>query len=86
MRDVLGKRQSWCSFIPRPFVPLAFSPVDFFSKRLYIVIMKEIETIKEIIERHKQEIAEKYHISEIGVFGSYTRGEQENMKNVWIQL
>lgn len=39
--------------------------------------MKEIETIKEIIERHKQEIAEKYHVSEIGVFGSYTRGEQE---------
>ncbi len=33
--------------------------------------MKEIEIIKEIIERHKQEIAEKYHISEIGVFGSY---------------
>ncbi len=39
--------------------------------------MKEIETIKEIIERHKQEIADKYHISEIGIFGSYTRGEQE---------
>ncbi|MCI0471724.1 MAG: nucleotidyltransferase family protein, partial [Candidatus Aminicenantes bacterium] len=38
--------------------------------------MKEIETIKEIIEQHKQEIAEKYHISEIGVFGSYIRGKQ----------
>ncbi len=48
--------------------------------------MKEIETIKEIIERHKQEIAEKYNISEIGVFGSYTRNEQEDIKNVWIQL
>lgn len=53
------------------------SPVDFLSKRLYIVSMKEIETIKETIERHKQEIADKYHISEIGVFGSYTRGEQD---------
>jgi predicted nucleotidyltransferase len=39
--------------------------------------MMKIETIKEIIDRHKPEIAEKYHISEIGVFGSYTRGEQE---------
>ena len=39
--------------------------------------MLKIETIKEIIEKHKQEISEKYHISEIGVFGSYTRGEQE---------
>lgn len=37
----------------------------------------QIETIKEIIDSHKQEIAEKYHISEIGVFGSYTRGEQD---------
>jgi len=39
--------------------------------------MLKIETIKEIIEKHKQEISEKYHISEIGIFGSYTRGEQE---------
>ena len=39
--------------------------------------MIQIGTIKEIIDSHKQEIAEKYHISEIGVFGSYTRGEQD---------
>lgn len=39
--------------------------------------MMKIETIKEIIDSHKQEIAEKYHISEIGVFGSFTRGEQD---------
>ena len=39
--------------------------------------MLKIETIKEIIEKHKQEISEKYHISEIGIFGSYTRGEQQ---------
>jgi hypothetical protein len=35
--------------------------------------MLKIETIKEFIEKHKQEISEKYHISEIGIFGSYTR-------------
>ncbi len=39
--------------------------------------MLKIETIKETIEKHKKEISEKYHISEIGIFGSYTRGEQE---------
>jgi predicted nucleotidyltransferase len=44
---------------------------------MYILTMLKIETIKEIIEKHKQEISEKYHISEIGIFGSYTRGEQE---------
>lgn len=39
--------------------------------------MMQIDTIKEIINSHKQEISEKYHISEIGIFGSYTRGEQD---------
>jgi predicted nucleotidyltransferase len=39
--------------------------------------MLKIETIKEIIEKHKQEISETYHISEIGIFGSYTRGVQK---------
>ena len=39
--------------------------------------MIQVETIKEIIDSHKQEITEKYHVSEIGVFGSYIRGEQD---------
>lgn len=57
-------------------------PVDFFSKRLYILIMMKIDTIKQIIDKHKQEIAEKYHISEIGVFGSFTRGEQDTESDI----
>jgi predicted nucleotidyltransferase len=44
--------------------------------------MLKIETIKEIIEKHKQEIFEKYYISEIGIFGSYTRGEQETDSDI----
>ncbi len=44
--------------------------------------MLKIERIREIIDRHRQEIAEKYHVSEIGVFGSYIRGEQEDASDI----
>ncbi len=44
--------------------------------------MQYIDRIKEIIEKHKQEIREKYHVSEIGVFGSYIRGEQEEDSDI----
>ncbi len=44
--------------------------------------MLRIETIKEIIEKHRQEISEKYHVSEIGVFGSYSRGDQEDDSDI----
>ncbi len=44
--------------------------------------MLNIKTIRETIERHKQEIAEKYYVSEIGVFGSYSRGDQEDSSDV----
>jgi predicted nucleotidyltransferase len=35
--------------------------------------MKKLEEIERIIEEHKQEIKEKYHVREIGIFGSYIR-------------
>lgn len=44
--------------------------------------MLRIKTIKEIIEKHRQEISEKYHVSEIGVFGSYSRGDQEDDSDI----
>ncbi|MCK4764108.1 MAG: nucleotidyltransferase family protein [Candidatus Aminicenantes bacterium] len=44
--------------------------------------MQHIENVKKIIEAHKQEIIEKYHISEIGVFGSYVRDEQETGSDI----
>ncbi len=33
--------------------------------------------INEILKQHKNELKEKYKIKEIGVFGSYVRGEQK---------
>lgn len=35
-----------------------------------------INSIKDILARHKERLASKYHLSAIGVFGSYTRNEQ----------
>jgi predicted nucleotidyltransferase len=44
--------------------------------------MHQIVTIKEIIEKHKPEIRQEYHVSEIGVFGSYTREEQQDDSDI----
>jgi hypothetical protein len=39
--------------------------------------MKKIEEIKEILTEHKGELRERFKVREIGVFGSYVRGEQK---------
>jgi predicted nucleotidyltransferase len=44
--------------------------------------MKTIEEIKRIIKRHKTEIREKYGVIIVGIFGSYTRGEQRETSDV----
>jgi predicted nucleotidyltransferase len=41
---------------------------------------KTLDEIKEIITSHKSQLREIHKITEIGVFGSYVRGEQ-NMKS-----
>ena len=38
--------------------------------------MKTFEEIKNIIQKHKDELCEKYKVKKIGVFGSYVRGVQ----------
>ena len=37
--------------------------------------MKSIDEIKEILKEHEGELREKYGVKEIGIFGSYIRGE-----------
>ena len=46
--------------------------------------MKTIKDIETIIQKHKKELEEKYGLKEIGIFGSYVRGEQ--LQNSDIQL
>jgi predicted nucleotidyltransferase len=35
-----------------------------------------IEDIKSVLASHKQEISERFKVRELGIFGSYVRGEQ----------
>jgi len=38
--------------------------------------MKTFEEIKEILQKNKQKFREQYGLKDIGIFGSYIRGEQ----------
>jgi predicted nucleotidyltransferase len=44
--------------------------------------MKKIDEIKSILEKHIQEIEERYKVTELGIFGSYVRGEQSETSDV----
>lgn len=38
---------------------------------------KPLNEIKEILKKHETKLKERYGIKEIGIFGSYVRGEQK---------
>jgi uncharacterized protein len=44
--------------------------------------MKTIERLKEILEKHKPEIMRRFHVKEIGIFGSYVRGEEKRNSDI----
>lgn len=44
--------------------------------------MKTLEEIKKFLAEHKQELRERYGVKEIGIFGSYIRGEQKERSDV----
>jgi predicted nucleotidyltransferase len=44
--------------------------------------MKDLNEIKYIIKQHRNIIADKYGIAIVGIFGSYVRGEQEQMSDI----
>jgi len=43
---------------------------------------KSIEEVKEILKEHKEEVSRKYKVSEIGIFGSFVRGEQRKKSDI----
>ncbi len=43
---------------------------------------KKIKDIEDTLERHKPMLKEKYSVKEIGVFGSYVRGEEKEGSDV----
>jgi predicted nucleotidyltransferase len=44
--------------------------------------MKTIEEIQELLKREKASLSEKYNIAELGIFGSYIRGEQKETSDL----
>jgi len=48
--------------------------------------MKNIEEIKKIIRTQKPMLIEKHKIKEIGIFGSYIRGEQTHNSDIDILI
>jgi len=44
--------------------------------------MKSLEEIKTILQQHKEELRAKYKVKEIGVFGSYVRGQQRKQSDI----
>jgi len=44
--------------------------------------MKTFEEIKKTIQLHKEELCREFGIREIGIFGSYVRGEQKDISDV----
>ncbi len=44
--------------------------------------MKTLEEIKEILNNNKEILRKKYKVKEIGIFGSYVRGEQRKKSDV----
>ena len=44
--------------------------------------MKTIESIKKILEEHKEELKKRYGVKEIGIFGSYLRGENKKDSDI----
>ncbi|NWF77935.1 MAG: nucleotidyltransferase family protein [Chloroflexi bacterium] len=44
--------------------------------------MKTLDEIKSILARHKKELADRYKVKEIGIFGSYVKGEERRKSDV----
>jgi len=44
--------------------------------------MKNSEKIKQMLQEHKAKLKQKYNVKEIGIFGSYIRGEQKKASDV----
>lgn len=51
-------------------------------KSYYSGKMEKIEKIKEILVQHKRELSKNYNVKEIGIFGSYVRGEQKKKSDL----
>jgi predicted nucleotidyltransferase len=48
--------------------------------------MKTIEQLKKSLASYKRELKEKYHVKQLGIFGSYVRGEESQASDLDIMV
>ena len=51
-------------------------------RKLKMTKIKKLEQIRNILTSSKAEFKKKYKVKELGIFGSYTRGEQKKSSDV----
>jgi uncharacterized protein len=44
--------------------------------------VKNIEEAKAVLKEHKTEVVQKYRVTEMGIFGSFVRGEQKKGSDI----
>lgn len=44
--------------------------------------VKNVEEVKAILREHRAEVVQKYRVREIGIFGSFVRGEQRRGSDI----
>ena len=44
--------------------------------------VRNVEEAKAVLKEHKAEVVRKFRVREIGIFGSFVRGEQKNSSDV----
>jgi predicted nucleotidyltransferase len=44
--------------------------------------MRSLEEIKNILAEHREELRQKFKVKEIGIFGSFVRGEQRKRSDI----
>ncbi|QTA38214.1 nucleotidyltransferase family protein [Thermosipho ferrireducens] len=48
--------------------------------------MKNLKEIKDVLEKHREDIREKYGVIILGIFGSFVRGEQSEESDIDILI
>ncbi len=44
--------------------------------------MKDLETLKKVLKEHQEELAKRYGVTRIGVFGSYLKNKQVEVSDL----
>jgi len=58
------------------------SPFQFFPTNRIIDLVKTLEDIKSTLSQHRKDISENFRVRDMGVFGSFVRGEAKEGSDV----